>query len=213
MQRLSEDKLIHKGANGLYELTHFGTLALSLLSGLKFMSEHREYFLEYDFSKIPYEFIERIGELEDGVYAAETLRNLDEGEKRIREATEFAWILSDQVLTSSIPSLAEKVKGRFDLRIVLTEDAFPPESKSLLPSTNPGIQKRVLPKIDVLIVITEKYAVFCLPNRRGRIDYIGFTGTDAKFLRWCKDLFLHYWEKAKPINLKLKALNESEGIC
>jgi predicted transcriptional regulator len=156
--------------------------------------------VEYDSSKIPYEFIERIGELEDATYVAEALKNLEEGENRIREAREFTWILSNQVLASSIPPLMEKVKAPFDLRIVLPKGVFPPESKSRLKLTIPGIQKRVLPKVDVLIVLTEKYAVFCLPNRSGKIDYTGFTGTDQKFHKWCKDLFLHYWETAKPFS-------------
>jgi hypothetical protein len=45
-------------------------------------------------------------------------------------------------------------------------------------------------------------AVFCLPNNNGNIDYTGFTGTDPKFLEWCKDLFFYYWEKAKPFSSK-----------
>jgi len=144
-----------------------------------------------------------MGELGEGVYIAETITNLEEGENRITEAREFAWILSDQVLASSIPPLTEKVKrGHFDLRIVLPEGKFPPESKSRLPSATPGIQKRVLSKVGVLVVMTEKYAVFCLPNRSGKIDYTGFVGTDQKFHEWCKDLFLHYWEKAKPVTAK-----------
>jgi len=199
LQRLSEDTLIQKDSNGLYGLTPFGTIALSLLSGLRFVSENRTYFLEYDISKIPYEFINRIGELEEAQYQPETLRNLEEGENKMQEAQEFIWILSDQILTSSIQPLTEKIKSTFDLRIVLPEGMFPPDSKSRLPSTIPAVQKRGLPKVEVTIVTTEKYGIVCLPNRKGKKDYTGFTGTDPKFLKWCKDLFLHYWEQAKPI--------------
>ena len=100
----------------------------------------------------------------------------------------------------TVQKLAKKVKEPFDLRIILPEGKFPPENKSQLPSAM-GVQKRVLPKADVLIVLTEKYAVFCLQNRTGKIDYTGFSGTDERFHKWCKDLFLHYWEKAKPLCL------------
>lgn len=198
LQRLSETRLIQKDVDGQYGLAPFGALVLSLLSGLGFVSKHQDYFVEYDVSHIPYEFVERIGELEEGAYVAETLRNLEEGENRIRQAREFVWILSDQVLASSIPPLVEKVKAHFDLRIILPEGKFPPESISRLPSTVPGIKKRVLPKVDVVIVLTEKYAVFCLPTRSGKIDYTGFTGKDPKFHKWCRDLFLYYWGMAKP---------------
>ena len=201
LQRLNESKLIQKDIDGYFALTSFGDLALFLLSDLGFVSRHRDYFLEYDVSCIPNEFIDRFGELEDSVYVSETFRNLEQGENEIRDAREFVWILSDHVLTSVVPSLAEKVKAPFDLRIVLPEGLFPTESKSQLPLTIPNVQKRILPKVNVLLVLTEKYAVFCLPNQSGRIDYTGFTGNDPKFHKWCKDLFLYYWRKARPTNL------------
>ena len=200
LQRLNEIMLIQKDSEGYFRLTPFGKLSMSLLPALDFASKNREYFQEYDISKIPTEFVERIGELDKCTYVSETFRNLEEGENRIREARKFVWILSDQVLASSIPILAGKMKNTpFDLRIVLPEGMFPPEEKSRLPSTIPYIQKRVLRKVDALVVMTEKYAVFCLPNRNGRIDYTGFTGTDQKFHKWCKGLFLYYWEKAKTL--------------
>lgn len=198
LQRLGEAKLVQKDTDGYFRLTPFGTLALSLLSSLTFISENREYFAEYDSSRIPYEFIERIGELEDATHVTEALKNLEEGENMIRDAQEFVWILSDQVLASSIPILAEKVKTSFDLRIILPEGKFPPEKTSKLPSTIRGVEKRVLSKIDILLVLNEKRGVFCLPNPSGKIDYTGFKGRDARFHKWCRDLFLHYWNKAKP---------------
>jgi predicted transcriptional regulator len=201
LQRLNEAMLIQKDNEAYFQLTPFGMLSMSLLPALGFVSKQREYFLEYDVTNIPLEFIERIGELDKSAYVSETFRNLEEGENRIREAREFVWILSDQVLASSIPILAEKMKNTpLDLRIVLPEGMFPPEENSRLPSNISYIQKRVLPKVGALIVMTEKYAVFCLPNHNGRIDYTGFAGTDKKFHKWCKDLYLNYWKKAKPSN-------------
>lgn len=199
LQRLSEARLIQKGIDGLYGLTPFGVLVLSLLSSLGFVSKYRDYFVEYDVSRIPYEFIGRIGELAEGGFGAETFKNLEETEKMFREARKFIWILSDQVLTSAAPTVAERVKTPFEYRVILSEAAMPPDSKSPIPSTTPGVQKRVLPRVDVVIVMTEKVAAFCLPNRSGRIDYTGFGGNDPKFHKWCKDLFLYYWEKAKPV--------------
>jgi predicted transcriptional regulator len=96
----------------------------------------------------------------------------------------------------------DKVKAPFDLRIILPEGKFPPESTSRLPLQMQNIKKRSLSKVDVLVVLTEKYAVFCIPNKNGKIDYTGFKGEDDVFHKWCKDLFLHYWDKAKPVGPK-----------
>jgi predicted transcriptional regulator len=203
LQRLSNDKLIQKEPNGLYGLTSFGTIVLSELSGLSLVYRQRKYFLEHNISIIPHQFINRVGELSGSTYVGEVMSNIEEGENRIREAQELVWILSDQILTSSVPTLMEKIKKPFDLRIILPEGKFPPENKSRLPLTISNIKKRVLPKIDVIIVMTEEYATFCLPNRDDKLDYTGFTGTDPKFLQWCKDLFLYYWEQAKTSDLSL----------
>ncbi len=200
LQRLNEAKLIQKNSDGFYELTGFGKLTLILLENLDFVSEYRDFFLEYDISGIPRHLVDRFSELGQGVYVTQALRNLEEGERSVREAQNFVWILSDDVLTNTIPILIQKVHSPFDLRIILPEGKFPPESVSQLPMKVVGIQKRVVPKVNVLVVITDSLAIFCLPNRSGRIDYTGLQGKDIKFRDWCKDLFLYYWEKAKPIN-------------
>jgi len=199
LQRLGEARLIEKDVEGLYGLTPFGVLVLSLLSGLGFVSRYRDYFMEYNMSRIPYEFISRIGELAEGGLGAETLKNLEETEKMFREAREYIWILSDQILMSAAPIVAEKVKSAVEYRVILPEGIVQyPDYKPLIPSA-PNFQKKVLPKVEVVIVMTEKVAAFCLPNQSGKIDYTGFGGSDPKFHKWCKDLYLYYWEKAKPV--------------
>lgn len=199
LQRLSEARLIQKDAEGLYGLTTFGVLTLSLLSGLGFVSRYRDYFMEYDISRIPYEFINRIGELGEGGLGADTFRNIHETEKMFQEAREYVWILSDQILMSGGPIVGERVKSDVKLRVILPESLLPPPGyKPILPPSPGGFQRRVLPKVEVIIVMTEKVATFCLPNQSGKIDYTGFGGSDPKFHKWCKDLFLYYWEKATP---------------
>jgi predicted transcriptional regulator len=155
--------------------------------------------MEYDVSRIPYEFIDRIGDLAESGLGTDTFRNIDETEKMFREAQEYIWILSDQILTSAAPIVGGKAKSTFEYRIILPEDVFRlSSSKPLIPLSALGIQMKILPKVDVVIVMTEKFAALCLPNQSGRIDYTGFGGSDPKFHKWCKDLFLYYWEKGKP---------------
>jgi hypothetical protein len=54
--------------------------------------------LEYDVSAFPLHFIGRLGEVGGSQYAPETIKNLEEGKKKIQEAKELVWILSDAVL-------------------------------------------------------------------------------------------------------------------
>ena len=36
------------------------------------------------------------------------------------------------------------------------------------------------------------------PTTRERFDYLGFHSTDEEPLKWCRDLYSYYWERAKP---------------
>jgi predicted transcriptional regulator len=57
--------------------------------------------------------------------------------------------------------------------------------------------------VGIRVVVTEKHAGFSLPLRSNRANYRAFNGdADPKFYKWCKDLYLYYWEKAKPVTPK-----------
>ncbi len=60
LERLGQAKLIQKDTDGYFSVAPFGTLVLTLLSGLNFASRHTEYLLDYDVSQVPLEFVERI---------------------------------------------------------------------------------------------------------------------------------------------------------
>jgi len=197
LERLNKARLIQKEADGTYCLTSFGQLTLSLLPGLDFVTRNMDYFLEHDIFCIPYEFIGRIGELAEGGLGACALRNIDEVGMMLREAQEYIWILSDQILTGAGPIVGERVKSGVELRVILPDDLVPPPGYKLLPSSA-RVQRKVLAKVEVVIIMTEKVATLCLPNLRGKTDYTGFGGGDPRFHKFVKDLYLHYWDKARP---------------
>lgn len=196
LKRLNEAMLIQRDAEGLYGLTSFGSLVLSQLSGLDFSARNMELFQEYDASCLPYDFVSRLGELAGGRFVSETFRVLEETERAFREAQEFIWILSDQNLALLGRVLAEKL-GSVEFRFILPEGAYLPDRVAPIPSTMTGVQKRVLPKVEITIVVTERQAGFGLPTRGGRRGYRSFIGEDPRFYKWCRDLYLHHWDRAK----------------
>lgn len=200
LERLIKAKLIQKDVDGSYCLTLFGELTLSLLSGLDFISRNMDYFLEHDIFCIPCEFISRIGELRESNLGVDTFKNIHSVGVMFQEAQEYIWILTDQILTSAGSIVEEKMKRGIELRSILPEDLVPPPGYKLPPLTS-GIQRRVLPTVKIVIVMTEKVAAVCLPNLRGKMDYTGFGGEDPKFHKWVKDLYLYYWEQAKPATI------------
>ena len=60
------------------------------------------------------------------------------------------------------------------------------------------MHKRILSDIHIRLVVTDKYAGFNLPDRENMTDYRAIMSDAPQFYKWCKDLFLYYWEKSKP---------------
>jgi len=195
LQRLSEAQLIQKDSGRFYHLTSYGELVLQQLSGLDFILDNRQYFLEHDTSHLPYKFISRIGELSLGSLNKDVLACIAYAEHALKHAEEYSWSLTDQVIASSSTIIEEKIKEGIKIRAILPEKLESP------PGYNPpyGVERRTLPKIDIRVMVTEKEAMLGLPFLGGQMDYAQIISKDLKFCEWCRDLYLFYWEKAKPI--------------
>jgi len=197
LQRLSEAKLVEKDVEGSYRLTPFGELTLSLLSGFDFISKHRDYFITHTISRLPPEFVSRIGELINCTFTDDVMVAFHKVEELIQVAQEYVWILSNQILMSTLPFLEEAVKRGVRFRLMLPEDMTPPPGFKPIPAI-PLIERRTLQVVDVVIVISEKQARVAFMTIDEKMDHIGFGSMDESSHKWCRDLFLHYWGRAKP---------------
>ena len=112
-------------------------------------------------------------------------------------AKEFVWILSSQILMSTLSFLEAAVKRGVKFRLILPEDLIPPPGFKPIPIIPNRIERRTLERVDVVIVMSEKNARIAFPTAGYKMDHIGFGSTDEISHKWCKDLFEYYWEKAK----------------
>jgi predicted transcriptional regulator len=195
LQRLSDAELILKDAGGLYKLTPYGKLILSYIPSLGFVSENRAYFHEHDTSVLPPEFIARFGELSNYTFNEDTISNLVHHMNILRESGEFCWTAANQFHLSAPPLIAEVLMRGVELRTILPTDLTPP------PGFTPaeGVQRRTLPGFNMVVIVSEKEAVLGLPYLSGKMDHAQYFSMDPSFLKWCRDLFLHYWDRAKPM--------------
>ena len=197
LSRLSDAKLIKKDVDGLYRSTPYGEHSMKLLSGFRFLSQHREYFTTHTTSHLPHEFVSRIGDLVNCTFEDDVMVAFHGVEHMIQEAQEHVWILSDQILMSTQPFLVKAVKRGVEFRLILPEDMTPPQGfKPTLTITKRG-KMRTLKRVDVGLATSEKEGVVAFPTTDGRMDYLGFGLTDERSHKWCRDLFLYYWEKGK----------------
>ncbi len=194
--RLVEASLIRRNPDGEYELTPYGSVSLKLLSSYKFLSENKQYFLTHDSSVLPYHLVNRLGELSMSSFQEDFVTNyILEGEMA-KQAEEYVYSTGDQFNVNAQPIVAEKVKFGVEFRTILPETIVPPPG--FRPSSGPD--RRLLPKVQVGVTVTDKKAFFGLPSLDGKFDSVArFVSEDPKFRKWCLDLFNYYWDQGKPL--------------
>ena len=203
--RLSNAKMIRKDVEGLYHPTPYGEESLNLLSGFRFLFKNKDYFTTHALDKIPDMFRASLGVLDSCESVRDVMVSFHNIENMIAEANEFVWILTDQILASTIPYLIELVKNGIQFRLMMPRDYMPsPDIRQLV--DNPFFEKatrskkletRFLEAIDVFLCLSEKEtAALAFPTLEGRFDYTGFMAENESVVEWSKTLFAYYWKEA-----------------
>ena len=205
VSRLTEAKLITKGADGCLCLTQYGIEVLNLLSGFDFLSQQREYFLTHTLANIPPAFSSNLPLLKDIRLVDDVMVVFSHVENMIQNAQKHVWVLSDQILASTMPYLQESIKRGVEFKLLLPKGVQPPkdaleraDGRIFMQAAKEGkFENRFMDKVDVLICLSEKeVAGLGFLDAAGRLDYRCFYGTDESVLKWANDLFLYYWGKA-----------------
>jgi predicted transcriptional regulator len=193
LQRLSDALLVQKQNDGNYCITHYGIFVLRLSNNLEFLFKHRTFFYSHDFTRLPSQFLDRIGELSKAEFSADIMASINVVQRIIREADQYVWAGAAEqplsirhILLESIPR-GVKYKFIFHKRYITAALTFPGMERA--------VEWRAIEDIPVNFVISEKEAgiSFCLPD--GKTDYAGFFGKDPAFMNWVKDVFQYYWTK------------------
>jgi predicted transcriptional regulator len=203
--RLSEAEVIRKDGDGLYHLTPYGEEALNLLSGFHFLFKNREYFTTHVLTLLPERFRPSLGVLDDCEFVNDVMVAFHNIENMIAQADEFVWILTNQVLASTIPYLMQAVERGTQFRLIMPKDYMPSKDVRELVS-NPvferanrakKLESRFIDTVDVFLCISEKeVAALAFPNLEGKLDYTGFKSRKETVVDWSKALYEYYWEKS-----------------
>ena len=207
MLRLHEAKLINRDSQGIFHISPYGEVALSILQGFFFISNNRSYFENHSPSTLPQEFSAGIGSLSHSNFISDITKSMFNVEKTIRESQEFILVMVDQLLATGVQLTSEAItRGVEFKKISPRKMIIPPEIQDLV--DNPVFQKgarakkaesRFLDKVDITIIMSEKeLAILAFPNFEGKFDFVGFHSTNESAINWVRSLFLYYWNKAKP---------------
>ena len=213
LARLSDALLVERGPDGGYYLSQYGRLSLKLISGQRFVAEHRDYFNTHSLDVHPRELVARIGELGPGKTTGNAMVTFGIVENIMRDAKEYLVMIHDQYLPSILPLCVSALKRGITMRSVELK-AKPPgrsldkirpdyltieDEEYFIQLWHEGrIHSYFSEEVHVFLYANEAEAVIAFPLSEGGFDYLGFSSDDSGFHKYCVDLFDYYCERADP---------------
>jgi len=197
VQRLRDAGLLEKTSDGKYHSTPYSKLILLSSAAMGFLSKHREFFLDHDTSLIPPEFRARFGELSKTVLLPDPVTNLNTGNEVLTNAEKWIDVMSEQRLEQHRQILRQRLSDGLKVRFVHQESLIESMKEELIASKQ-SVERRFIPRICAVMVLTDKSAGFSLRKLDGKMDYQVFAGTDPESMKWARDLFEDQWSKARP---------------
>ena len=193
LERLSAALLVKKQSDGTFVLTEYGKIVLQLSSSLDFVSKYKNYFSTHDVMRLPFQLVNRLGELSQASLGMDTIENLNRAERAFIEAEEFGWGIAEGTIPVQMsPIMFERSQKGLKLKFLLPENRLPAATAIVK-----NVEVKGISELPAIVVLTEKEGAVCFYQLEGRVDYAGFFGKDPTFLNWVKDLFLYYWDRGK----------------
>jgi predicted transcriptional regulator len=205
LSRLTTLNLCYRDGEGAYRLTPYAEMALTLTSGYEFLSKNRFYFKTHTAAGLSMAFQLRMGELVACKPISEVLTNMYDVQKAIDGAEEHLWYIVEQGNMSVAKAIENAALRGVDYRVIMPNEIKPSEPYTEYirgwPPSHPlrskNVHRRYLETLPLGLVVTEKEAPQILfPTLDGKLDYSGFKAADSDSVRWCHEIFLHYWELA-----------------
>jgi predicted transcriptional regulator len=210
LTRLLEAELIEKKPDGAYHISNYGRILLKLGQSIDFTSARRDYFLTHDLSKIPYEFVTRLGDLSNSSFTQDVMSSISEFESIINEAEEFLWVIINKRTRSVRPFIARAIERGINLKSISPTSYIPQidvkraisESDELIIIRAEGdgrVEVADTEQFDVYLWVSEKASFLSFPLNDGTFDYTGFISSDQRAVQFCRDLFNYYWKRVRII--------------
>ena len=219
LNKLMNSNIIEKDFKGYFSLTVFGDMIIKNISAINFLSKHKKFFSEHNFHNIPIKFIQRIGALEKSDFLSGFVAVIEYIKRMYQNCEKYIYSILPQVpldlIHTAIPIVRQK-----DLKFkhILPIDALiPKKSEEFLENEGYSqllrkgiIERRMVTKTNLGIVLTEHQALVMFPLSKGLVDmnfiFCNNVSMDGGlFHEWCLDYFIEIWNNAKTFDAgKLK---------
>jgi predicted transcriptional regulator len=223
LSRLDSIDMIVRDVDGYYSLTPHGETLLLVFQELDYLSSHSEYFRDHKALDIPTKFIKTIGELSNSNNVETAIDFFHKVNNLIKNSEEKIDLLVEQFPINVLSTILEVIDKGVRLRVIEPrerllnsdlESLTSEKTKALdLNRITPSVEQRMLTNIDLLMFLSETQAIIAFPLANGQYDYTGFTTTHETAIKWCEELFQHYWDEAeyrsKPTEIKIDRTRDS----
>ncbi len=204
--RLSDSGLIEKNSDGFFFLTTFGNVITRQLSIFDFLASNKCYFSDHKIGNIPMKFAQRIGALNGGRLISGILPIIESWKRLYDESSENIYGILPQIPLELIQAVIPKVKNDgVKFNYILPKNAMVPKITKRPSKKGSGysellkqgiIERKMIDKIEVALVLNEKQATVMFPTLKGEADMNNmFSSNDAKsnnsgglFHEWCVDI-------------------------
>ncbi len=199
LQRLIKVHLVIRDTDGTYLLSPLGELLMEYVSQIDFLAKNAEFLVNHDLSCISRQFRYGLGLIKDYQISPHVMDSFRQTVDLIKHAEEFIWIHSDQILSSSVPHLQKAIERGLDVRVILPRALEQDEAHLRIHRENTDSEKynRFSNSVTMAIVLSEKKAQLAFPGLDGTIDYRGVSFTNIDAIKWCMELYQHFWEQAR----------------
>ena len=205
LMRLRDAKLIDKDSDGFFSITVLGNIILNVLPALEFVIQNGNYFLSHDISSLPLEFIERLRELQQFEHEDRVGFVLAYTQRVVHDAEEYIWLMADHPLGSEeyVGGKKLEISNNVTWRVIIPAGSNVDWTRlrSSVGDHKDRIEYALVEDsndIHAGIALNEEIAGLTFPDMTGRLDFnSGFRSSDLLFHKWCYDLFIFHWNKAR----------------
>ena len=204
LDRLKKADLVEKDPEGYYILTPFGDMIMSALPYLSLATSNRGFFKEHDLSRLPPQFLCRLGELSscevlDGVTA--NILRMVEGYTNCRERICSVTSERSKASEGDFKDLGHLLASDMEFRVVVEDSLLEdPDLIKVLEFCGPQKDKhfRVLLEIPLFCTLIDNKTMIAFRDRTGKLDFsVCFWSTDPTAVKWSEELIDYLWEKGK----------------
>ena len=212
INRLVDAGLVHKGAEGIFSLTTFGRTIIKQITTFHFLSRNQDYFSDHTLGDISIKFIQRIGALNNSDYTSGVVAVIELWKQLYNESNEYIYGLLPQIPFELMETAVSKVKERgIKFKYILPQKAIVPKKRTNLLKSSGFyellkiglVERKMIDKIQVAVVLNEKQATVMFKNSKGQIDMNSiFFSRDISidnglFHEWCLDYFRDCWQQSR----------------